>query len=269
VILDEIVNRQRQELAVHPPDEGRLRETAADAPPVLDFVGALKDGPEPALIAECKRRSPTRGLLDPSYDVVTRAQAYVEAGAAAVSVLTNADFDGSLDDLARARSAGAPVLRKDFIVDPVQLLEARACGADAVLLIARIVEPGLLAQMTSQCRDLGIQMLVEVHDESELEAALAARPDMIGVNQRNLETFGVNPELFARVAPQLPSGMPMIAESGFQTREEVLAAAAAGARAVLIGEALMTAPDPAAKIRELLGADVASKGASGTQTQRS
>jgi indole-3-glycerol phosphate synthase len=259
VILDEIVDRQRRELAANPPDEERLRETAADAPPVLDFVGALKDGPEPALIAECKRRSPLRGLLDPFYDVVARARAYVEAGATAVSVLTNTDFDGELDDLGRARAAGAPVLRKDFVIDPVQLLEARAHGADAVLLIARILEPGLLAQMTSHCRDLGIQTLVEVHHESELEAVLAARPDMIGVNQRNLETFEVNQGLFARVAPQLPAGMPMIAESGFHTRDEVLAAAAAGARAVLVGEAPMTAADPAAKIRELLGAEVASR----------
>ena len=259
MILDEIVDHQRRELAANPPDEGRLHETAADASPVLDFVGTLKDGPEPALIAECKRRSPLRGLLDPFYDVVARARAYVEAGATAVSVLTNTDFDGELDDLGRARAAGAPVLRKDFVIDPVQLLEARAHGADAVLLIARILEPGLLAQMTSHCRDLGIQTLVEVHHESELEAALAARPDMIGVNQRNLETFEVNQGLVARVAPQLPAGMPMIAESGFHTRDEVLAAAAAGARAVLVGEALMTAADPAAKIRELLGAGVASR----------
>jgi indole-3-glycerol phosphate synthase len=260
VILDEIVDRQRRQLAANPPDEGRLHESAADASPVLDFVGTLKDGPEPALIAECKRRSPVRGLLDPSYDVAARARAYVEAGATAVSVLTNPDFDGELHDLDRARAAaGAPVLRKDFVINPVQLLEARAHGADAVLLIARILEPGLLAQMTSHCRDLGIQTLVEVHHESELEAALAARPDMIGVNQRNLETFEVNQGLFARVAPQLPAGMPMIAESGFHTRDEVLAAAAAGARAVLVGEALMTAADPAAKIHELLGAEVASR----------
>jgi indole-3-glycerol phosphate synthase len=255
VILDAIVERRRRELAANPPDEGRLRETAADAPPVIDFVGAIQDGPEPALIAECKRRSPVRGLLDPSYDVAARARAYVEAGATAVSVLTNADFDGELEDLARAR-AGAPVLRKDFIIDPVQLLEARAHGADAVLLVARILEPGQLAQMTSQCRDLGIQTLVEVHHESEVEAALAARPDMIGVNQRDLVTFEVSDGLFTRVAPQLPAGMPMIAESGFRTRDEVLAASAAGARAVLVGEALMTAADPAGKVRELLGAEV-------------
>jgi indole-3-glycerol phosphate synthase len=261
VILDDIVNRQRQALAANPPDQGRLREAAADASPILDFAGALKDGPEPALIAECKKRSPSRGLLDPSYDIAARARAYVEAGAAAVSVLTNADFEGELDDLERARAAGAPVLRKDFVVDAVQLLEARAHGADAVLLIARILEPVQLAQMTSICRDLGIQTLVEVHHESELEAALAARPDMIGVNQRNLETFEVEDGLFARVAPQLPTGLPMIAESGFSTREDVLAAAAEGARAVLVGEALMTAADPAAKIRELLGVEVS--GASG------
>jgi indole-3-glycerol phosphate synthase len=264
-ILDQIVDRQRQALAANPPDEGRLRELAADAPAVLDFVGALKDGPEPALIAECKKRSPVRGLLDAAYDVAARARAYVEAGASAVSVLTNADFDGELEDLDRVRAvAGAPVLRKDFVIDPLQLLEARAHGADAVLLIARILEPGVLGEMTARCRDLGIQTLVEVHHESELEAALAARPDMIGVNQRNLETFDVDGGLFARVAPQLPTGMPMVAESGFMSRDQVLAAAAAGARAVLVGEALMTAPDPGAKIRELLGAEVNGGGASAT-----
>jgi indole-3-glycerol phosphate synthase len=259
LILDQIVDHQRRQLAANRPDEGRLRESAADAPPVMDFVGALKDGPEPALIAECKRRSPVRGLLDASYDAAARARAYVDAGASAVSVLTNVDFDGELEDLDRARAAGAPLLRKDFVIDPVQLLEARAHGADAVLLIARILEPSLLAQMTSHCRDLGLQTLVEVHHESELEGALAARPDMIGVNQRDLETFEVNQGLFARVAPELPAGMPMIAESGFQTRDEVLAAAAAGARAVLVGEALMTAAEPGAKVRELLGAEVVSR----------
>jgi indole-3-glycerol phosphate synthase len=260
MILDEIVERQRQALAASPPDPGRLRELAADAPAPRDFAATLNDGPEPALIAECKKRSPSKGLLDPGYDVGARARAYADAGASAVSVLTSADFDGSVDDLETARAATeVPLLRKDFVIDPVQLLEARAHGADAVLLIARIVAPGLLAELATRARDLGLQTLVEIHDEAELENALAALPDMIGVNQRDLETFEVKAGLFARVAPALPDGVAMVAESGFKTREGVLAAGAAGARAVLVGEALMRAADPGAMVRELLGTAVASR----------
>lgn len=257
-ILDDIVDRQRRALADNPPDEGRLRETAEDAPATRDFVGALKDGPEPALIAECKRRSPLRGMLDPAYDVGDRALAYVNAGASALSVLTNADFDGELAHLDAARAAvDAPLLRKDFIIDPVQLLEARAHGADAVLLIARILDPASLAELASRARDIGLQTLVEIHDQSELDAAVSARPDMLGVNQRELATFEVVDGLFAAVARSLPEGIPMVAESGLKSRDDVLAASAAGARAVLVGEALMTADDPAAKVRELLGVEVA------------
>lgn len=260
VILDEIVDRQRRALAANPPDEGQLREAAADAPAARDFTAALRDGPEPALIAECKKRSPVKGLLDPAYDVAVRAAAYAAGGASAISVLTSVDFDGSLDDLDRARGAAdLPLLRKDFVVDPVQLLEARAHGADAVLLIARVLQRPELAEMVARARDLGLQALVEVHHDDEVESALGARPDMLGVNQRDLVTFEVDAGLFARVALQLPREMPMVAESGFTTREELLTAAAAGARAVLVGETLMRSPDAAAKTRELLGLEVRSR----------
>jgi indole-3-glycerol phosphate synthase len=259
-ILDDIVDRQRRALAANPPDEARLRETAEDAAAPRDFVGAIKDGPHPALIAECKRRSPVRGLLDADYDIADRVRAYISAGASAVSVLTNADFDGELAHLDAARAAvDAPLLRKDFIIDPLQLLEARAHGADAVLLIARILEPASLAELASRARDIGLQTLIEIHDESELDAAVSARPDMLGVNQRELATFEVIDGLFAVVARSLPEGIPMVAESGLKSREDVAAASAAGARAVLVGEALMTADDPAAKVRELLGAGVATR----------
>jgi len=259
VILDDIIERQRQALVANPPDEGRLLEAAAEAPAPHDFAAALNDGPTPALIGECKKRSPSRGLLDRDYDVVDRVRTYASAGASAISVLTSAEFAGTLADLDLARGATViPLLRKDFIVESVQLLEARAHGADAVLLIARVLEPGLLADLAARARVLGLQTLVEVHDDSEVDAALAALPDMIGVNQRDLQTFEVKPDLFARVAAALPSRVPMVAESGFRTREDVLAAAAAGARAVLVGETLMTAEDPGAKARELLGAGVAS-----------
>jgi indole-3-glycerol phosphate synthase len=257
VILDDIVDRQRQALVANPPDEGRLLEAAAEAPAAHDFVAALNDGPHPALIGECKKRSPSRGLLTRDYDVAARVRAYASAGASGISVLTSAEFDGTLADLDLARGATeVPLLRKDFIVDPVQLLQARAHGADAVLLIVRVLEAALLADLAARARALGLQTLVEVHDDSEVDAALGALPDMIGVNQRDLQTFDVNPDLFARVASALPSRVPLVAESGFKTREEVVAAAAAGARAVLVGETLMTAEDPGAKARELLGAVV-------------
>jgi indole-3-glycerol phosphate synthase len=259
VILDDIVDRQRQALAANPPDQGRLLEAAAEAPATHDFAAALNDGPQPALIAECKKRSPSRGLLDSDYDVAARAEAYASAGASCISVLTSGEFEGTLADLDLARHAtDVPLLRKDFILDQVQLLEARAYGADAILLIVRVLDPGLLADLAARARALGLQTLVEVHDDSEVDAALAALPDMIGVNQRDLQTFEVNSDLFGRVATALPSRVPMVAESGFKTREDVLAAGAAGARAVLVGETLMTAADPGAKARELLGAVVAS-----------
>ena len=146
-----------------------------------------------------------------------------------------------------------PLLRKDFVVDPVQLLEARAFGADCVLLIARVLDSGQLSDLVDRARELSLQTLIEVHHEREVEGALAAAPDLLGVNHRNLETFEVDPSLFARVASLVPEATPMVAESGMSTRADVEAAAAAGARAVLVGEALMRAADPAAKVRELLG----------------
>jgi indole-3-glycerol phosphate synthase len=253
-VLDEIVGRVRAGLARRRPGDGleRLESMAAAAAP-RDFRAAILAGPAPALIAECKRASPVRGRLEEGYDPARRARAYAAGGASAVSVLTNADFEGSLADLAAARAAvEVPLLRKDFVVDPVQLLEARAHGADCVLLIARILAPAELAALAREARRLGLQTLVEVHDESEVDAALAAGPDLLGVNHRNLATFDVDASLFARVAPMLPAGLPMVAESGLRDRADVLAAGASGARAVLVGETLMRAADPEAACRALL-----------------
>ncbi|MEA2645869.1 MAG: indole-3-glycerol phosphate synthase, partial [Chloroflexota bacterium] len=250
----EIVARQREALAAAAPDEGRLHALALARGAPRDFAGALLAGPEPALVAECKRRSPVKGVLAEEYDAADIARDYEAGGASAVSVLTNADFDGTLDHLARVWAAvRLPLLRKDFVVDSVQLLEARAHGADCVLLIARILDRAELAEMVDRAHELGLQVLVEVHEEAEVEAALASAPDLLGVNQRNLETFEVDAGLAARVAAGLPDTLHLVAESGFASRADVVAAGAAGARAVLVGETLMRAADREAKVRELVG----------------
>ena len=254
MILDEIVARQRAVLAATRFDEVRLHALALARGETRDFAGALLAGPEPALIAECKRRSPVRGVLAEDYDPAAVARDYEAGGASAISVLTNADFDGAPEHLGQVWAAvRVPLLCKDFILERVQLLEARAHGADCVLLIARILDPALLAEMVDRAHELGMQSLIEVHDEAEVEGALAAAPDLLGVNQRNLDTFEVDPTLAARVAAGLPDRLHLVAESGFAGRDDVVAAGAAGARAVLVGEALMRAPDRAAKVRELLG----------------
>jgi indole-3-glycerol phosphate synthase len=254
-VLDRIVARQRLALGEPRPAayEADLRAAAARRRP-RDFRAALLSRQRPALVAECKKRSPSRGLLDPAYDPAGRARAYERGGAAAISVLTNADFDGRLADLQAVASAvSLPVLRKEFILEEVQVLEAAAHGADCILLVARILPWTRVAELTQFAHGLGLQVLVEVHSEDELEVALPAGPDLLGVNHRNLETFEVDPGLVARIAPLLPAAIPMVAESGMTTREEVLAAAAAGATAVLVGEALMRAGDAEAKAAELCG----------------
>lgn len=228
----------------------------------LDFRASIESGPRPALIAECKRRSPSRGLLREIYSVTELVKAYEAAGASGISVLTNADFDGTLEHLAEAsRAVGrTPLLRKDLIIDERQLLEAAAYGADCVLLIARIVPGDRLAELAGAARALGLQTLIEIYEEPELDAALAAGPDLLGVNSRDLASFGVDTSKFDRVAGRLPAAIPLVAESGVSTRDDILAASAAGARAVLVGEALVTAADPAARARELLGVLAAETG---------
>ncbi|MFN2462742.1 MAG: indole-3-glycerol-phosphate synthase, partial [Candidatus Dormibacteria bacterium] len=253
-ILAGIVARVRQQLQAHPPDEGLLREQAA-AHRVRDFRLAIETGPTPGLIAEFKRRSPSKGALREHAAVLEYCRAYEGGGASAVSVLTNPEFGGDLADLRQARAAtDLPLLRKDFIVDGRQLLQAAAAGADCVLLIVRILAPGQLLELCTRARELNLQTLVEVYEEGELEAALAAHPDLVGVNSRDLATFGVDTGKFGRVAAGLPAGLPLVAESGLSGRADVVAAGNAGARAVLIGEALMTADNPLTAVRQLLGA---------------
>ncbi len=206
-----------------------------------------------ALIAELKRKSPSKGMLRERFDPVHLAQAMAEAGASALSVLTDEHyFGGHLDFLRDAKQfTEVPVLRKDFIVDPYQVYEAAFHGADAVLLIVRILtEERLIACMQAADR-LGMEPLVEVHSKNELKLALSVGAAVIGINHRDLKTFQMQPTLTEELRPHVPSSKLIVAESGIQTPEDVQRMKALNVHAVLIGEALMTAPDPAAKIQEL------------------
>jgi indole-3-glycerol phosphate synthase len=253
-VLDTIVAHKRAYLALAQPDRERLHALAVSRGEPRDFAGALLAGPEPALIAECKRRSPVTGLIAEDYDVPRIARDYEAGGASAISVLADTHFDGAPAHVAQAWAATRlPLLFKDFVIDPIQLLEARAHGADCVLLIARILEPAVMLDLVDRAHELGMQVLLEVHDEAEVPAAVAAAPDLLGVNHRNLENFELDATIFARVATMLPAGVPMVAESGFENREQVQDASRSGARAVLVGSALMRAADRVAKVRELVG----------------
>jgi indole-3-glycerol phosphate synthase len=228
-----------------------LEQRVASAEPPRDFHAALQ-GPEVAIVAEIKRATPRAGPLDLDLDAARTARAYEEGGAAALSVLTEPDFfRGSLEDLVAARGVSIPVLRKDFILDPIQVYESRAAGADAVLLIVRILGDEL-RQLHSLVRSLGISALVEVHSETDLDRALDAGADLIGINHRDLVTFEVDPDRTRKLAPRLPKDVVVVALSGTSTRAEIESLAEAGADAVLVGEALVTSDDPIAKLRELL-----------------
>ena len=232
--------------------EDALEQRIASLPPALD-LGAALAGEEISFIAEIKRATPSQGALDLDLDASRLAQAYVEGGASAISVLTEPDhFKGSLDDLLAARVAPVPLLRKDFVIDPFQLLEARAAGADSVLLIVRAVGHDLEA-LVAGSRALGMEPLVEVFHEDEVEQAAAAGAGVIGINHRDLETFEVDGRRTAKLAPLVPRGTVVVAASGVSTRAEVEELAEAGADAVLVGQSLVQSGDPVAKLRELRG----------------
>jgi indole-3-glycerol phosphate synthase len=232
-----------------------LEARAATLRPACDLGAALTPR-EPGtvrLLAELKRKSPVAGVLARGFDPVARAPEYVGAGAAALSVLTAAHFEGSLADLDTVRArVGCPLLRKDFVVDEYQLWEARAHGADAALLIVAILEPPRLADLHEAARGLGLGALVEVHDEGELDAAARLGARLIGINNRDLKTFRTDLATTERLAPRAPAGATIVSESGIASRADVARVAAAGAHAVLVGEALSRSGDPAAKVRELL-----------------
>ncbi len=206
-----------------------------------------------SLIAELKRKSPSKGMLRERFDPVSLAQMLEEAGAAALSVLTDERyFGGSLEFLRDAHQfTEIPVLRKDFIVDPYQVYEAVLYEADAVLLIVRVLTDARLTDCLQAADRVGIEPFVEVHSADELQRAVRAGAHVIGINHRDLSTFTINPDLSAQLVPMIPAGKVIVAESGLQTPKEVARMKSLGVHAVLIGEALMTAPDPAAKVREL------------------
>jgi indole-3-glycerol phosphate synthase len=212
------------------------------------------------VIAECKRRSPSKGVLAAQYDPVAIARSYEEGGAAAVSVLTEPTFfDGSLEHLAAVRAAvSLPLLRKDFVVDEYQLFEARANGADAVLLIVAALEQPDLARLQNRARELGLATLVEVHDEAELDRAIDSGARVIGVNNRNLRTLKVDVDGSYRLASRIPRGVVGVSESGLQSRGDLEKLAAAGYRAFLIGERFMTDPDRVRALRELTQSSICS-----------
>lgn len=233
----------------------RELERAAAAAPVPPAFGAALLGPTVGVIAEVKRRSPSAGAIRTDLDPVAHARAYVAGGAVAVSVLTEEPhFGGCLDDLTRvARAVGAPVLRKDFIVDELQLLEARAAGASAVLLIVRALPAARLAALARAARACGLATLVETHTEAELFAALESEPTAVGVNSRDLGTYAVNLDVAERLVAAVPRTMPAVAESGIETREDVERLARAGADLVLVGTSVARTNDPEAAVRALVG----------------
>ncbi len=258
-ILAEIFTHKRAEVIEQKSRTplAEVRAAAESAGPALNFVAALRRPMEakPRLIAEVKRASPSRGLLAPIPDPTALARVYRDNGAAAVSVLTDSRyFQGCLEDLraVAGMKPRVPVLRKDFLCDPYQIYQARATGADAVLLIAASLEAGELRDLHTLANELGMAALVEVHDEAELEKALAAcKPALVGVNNRNLRDFSVRLETTLTLRALVPNGVCMVAESGIHTPADVERLREAGVDAILVGEALVTAPDPAEKVRSL------------------
>jgi indole-3-glycerol phosphate synthase len=239
-----------------------LESAARSTPPGPSFIDALLAGTDVSVIAEVKRKSPSKGVLNSEIDPGPQAAAYAEGGARAISVLTEpAHFGGAPEDLETIRSAvHIPLLKKDFHVEVSQILEARALGASAALLIARALPPQALCDLAEAARELGVEPLIEVRDERELEAALAARARVIGVNSRNLETLVIDPAVCARLIPLIPSGLVAIFESGVSSRFDVEAAARLGATAVLVGSALSTASSPVEAVRALTGVSRVARG---------
>ena len=258
-ILDKILEHKRVEVERHKRERplSELEVMAAQQPDPLNFSGALW-GDKVRLIAEVKKASPSRGVMAEHYDPVGLTVQYADNGAAAISVLTEADyFQGSLDHLRAVKESvgpkGAPVLRKDFLYDPYQMAEARAFGADAALLIVAMLDPVQLHELTAAARGARLQVLVEVHNEAELETALEVGAEVIGINHRDLKTFKVDTSLSVRLKPRIPSGKIVVAESGLHSAQDVAPLKAAGINAILVGEALVTADGTSSKVRELSG----------------
>lgn len=256
-ILDRIVAYKPAEIAAareRVPDLELERRIAAMSP-ARDFLRALQRSPGVQVIAEVKRASPSAGVISTVSDPVAIARVYADNGAACASVLTDGpSFQGSLADLEAVRAAvGLPLIRKDFVIDRYQLLEARAAGADCVLLIAEVLPGETLPRLLREAGSLGLQALVELYDEENLPRALDAGATLVGVNNRDLRTFEVRLEHTEEVAAKVPPGVCLVSESGIRTRADVERVVRAGAKAILVGETLMRAADPGLMLRQLLG----------------
>ncbi|MBX6315013.1 MAG: indole-3-glycerol phosphate synthase TrpC [Isosphaeraceae bacterium] len=256
-ILDEIVASKHREIAAArarmPLEE--LEVQAAEAPPVRDFRAALA-GPGPIrLIAEVKKASPSAGVIRPDFDPIAIARTYQAHGAACLSVLTDAPyFQGHLSYLARIRASVAiPLLRKDFLIEEYQVVEARMAGADAILLIAEILDDAQLVTLLERARALGMAALVEFHDEANLPRILGAGADLVGINNRDLRRFVTNLEHTLRLRDRIPPDVVLVSESGIRSRRDVERLEAAGVSAILVGESLMRSPDLGLAVEQLLG----------------
>ena len=260
-ILDRIVAKKREELAVSKAAAPlpALRDTIASRPPALDFSGALR-GDGISLVAEVKKASPSKGLLREDFQPTELAAVYSGNGSAAISVITDGHFLGEPAHLTAVKESGAsgsaPVLRKDFLFDPYQVYEARAIGADTYLLIVDILSPSQLAELIHLGSELGMTPLVETHDADEIATAVEAGAQVIGINNRDLHTFVTDLTTTESLAPLVPSGKVIVSESGISTPGDLARLEPFGINAVLVGEALVTAADTAAKVRSLTGSPV-------------
>lgn len=253
-VLDSIIEGVREDLAARRIPLGQLQEAIDQAVAVRDPLTTLLNS-QMSVIAEVKRSSPSKGELATIKDPAALAEQYEVAGASIISVLTEQRrFGGSLADLDAVRArVNIPILRKDFMVDEYQFYEARAYGADLVLLIVAALSSQQLRDFHALSTELGMSVLVEIHTEDELDRALEISPSLVGVNSRNLKTLDVNPQVFADLLPKVPASIFAVAESGISTRAEALFAQGYGAKALLVGEALVRGSDPALALRTLLG----------------
>jgi len=255
-MLDKIIAQKREEVE-HRKKVATityLQQLIARQKPALDLAPALK-GDHIRLIAEVKQASPSRGMLSPNFNPIELAQTYAEGGAAAISVLTEENyFMGSIEHLAAIREVvGLPLLRKDFIFDPYQVYESRAYGADALLLIAAVLNQKQLKELVSLSHSLGLRCLVEVHNKGEVERAVLSEAEIIGINNRDLNTFTVDITTTRRLRPLIPQERIVISESGIKSKRDIEKLGKWGVDAVLVGEALVTASDIPAKMKELIG----------------
>lgn len=256
-MLDEILANKRVEVgeAKKLRPLGILEEEAGRMDPPRSLIERITNagGPAHRVIAEIKRASPSKGVLRADLDPVDWAGRYVRAGAVGLSILTEEKFfKGTLDDLVRVRQhVDLPLLRKDFLIDPYQVVEARASGADAVLLIMRILEDGQFVDLLAKVREAGMEALVEVHNETDLERAIARGTRLLGINNRDLSRFQVDLDVTRRLMPRIPSDVVVVSASGINAPEHVRSLESVGVKAFLVGEALMTAADPEEKLKEL------------------